>query len=130
MDAPTVLIVEDDTSLANLIAHQLHRHGMTASTTDSTVDAIMRLQRMRFDAILLDVMLAGTSGLYVVEAVRDLPAYERPKVVIITGARSNLLTNLDRSLVRAVIFKPLDVTALASFVRSLVRVPATAHEET
>jgi DNA-binding response OmpR family regulator len=130
MDTATVLIVEDDTSLANLISHALQRQGMSATCTDSTVDAIMRLQRKRYDAILLDVMLAGTSGLYVVEAVRDLPAFERPKIVVITGARGNILANLDRSLVKSVIFKPLDVNAVASYVRALVGMRSETQEQT
>jgi DNA-binding response OmpR family regulator len=130
MDAPSVLIVEDDTSLANLIARQLERAGLRASCTDSTVEAIMRIQRMRFEAILLDVMLAGTSGLYVVEALRDIPSDERPKVIVITGARGSVLANLDRSIVKSVMFKPLDVKALAIYVRSLIGVTAASHEET
>jgi DNA-binding response OmpR family regulator len=130
MDTPNVLIVEDDTSLAHLITHELQRQGMSVTITDSTVEAIMHLQRSRFDAILLDVMLAGTSGLYVAEAIRDLPTYERPKVVVITGARSSVLTNLDRAIVKAVLFKPLDVTALAAFLKSLVRMQAVAQEDT
>jgi ActR/RegA family two-component response regulator len=64
-------------------------------------------------------MLSGSSGLYVVDALRDLPAYERPRVVIITGAHGNILTNIDRTVVKAVFFKPLDVGSFAAYVKSL-----------
>jgi DNA-binding response OmpR family regulator len=117
--AASVLIVEDDTSLAHLITHEMERLGMTASCTDSSVDAIMLIQRERYDAVLLDIMLSGTSGLYVVDAVRDIAAPARPKILVMTGAKSTFLTNLDRSLVRAVVFKPLDVQALAAYVKAL-----------
>ena len=119
MAAVSVLVVEDDTSLANLISHELERLGMTVTCTDSSVDAIMLIQRDRYSAVLLDIMLSGTSGLYVVDAVRDIPSHDRPKIVVMTGAKSTFLTNLDRALVRAVIFKPLDVAALATYVKSL-----------
>jgi DNA-binding response OmpR family regulator len=126
--AARVLVVEDDRSLAHLITHELERLGMTATCTDSSVDAIMLIQRDRYDAVLLDIMLSGTSGLYVVDAIRDIPSHDRPKIVVITGAKSTFLTNLDRSLVRAVIFKPLDAGALAAFMKSLTRDGTTDSE--
>ena len=121
MAAVPVLVVEDDTSLAHLITHELERLGMTVRCTDSSVDAIMLIQRDHYAAVLLDIMLSGTSGLYVVDAIRDIPSHDRPKIVVITGAKSTFLTNLDRGLVRAVIFKPLDVAALAAYIKSLTR---------
>ena len=114
-----ILLVEDDTSLANLISHALEREGMNVSTAESSVDAILCLQKDRYEVVLLDIMLKGTSGLYVIDAVRDIRSYERPKIVIITGARSSLLSNIDRSLVKAVLFKPLDVPALTAYVKAV-----------
>lgn len=119
MQKQNVLVVEDDSSLCNLIAHRLHGAGLSVECTDSSVDAILKIQRHAFEVIVLDIMLGGTSGLYVVDAIRDIPAHERPKVVIITGARGNVLSTVDRNIVKAVLFKPLDVGSLASFVRSM-----------
>ena len=114
-----VLVVEDDRSLSNLIAHEFGHHGLEVTTTDSSVDAIMKLQEEHYGVLLLDIMLNGSSGLYVVDALRDRPPYERQRVVVITGVHSNILTTIDRSVVKAVFFKPLDVAALASYVKSL-----------
>lgn len=119
MESRNVLIVEDDASLCKLIAHTFERSGMTVTCVDSSVDAILLIQRGKFALIVLDVMLDGTSGLYVIEALRDLPAMERPKVIIITGARGNILSNIDRTIVTAVIFKPLDVPSLAAFASAV-----------
>jgi len=114
-----VLVVEDDTSLCHLITHEFERHGMEVTVTDSSVDAIMKLQESQYAVLLLDIMLNGSSGLYVVNALRDAPSHERPRVVVITGAHGNILSTIDRSVVRAVFFKPLDVAALANYVKSL-----------
>lgn len=119
MQKQNVLVVEDDSSLCNLIAHKLNGAGLSVECTDSSVDAILKIQRYAFEVIVLDIMLGGTSGLYVVDAIRDIPVHERPKVVIITGARGNVLSTIDRNIVKAVLFKPLDVGSLASFVRSM-----------
>ena len=114
-----VLLVEDDISLCNLIQLELERIGLHVSCTDSSVDAIMKLESERYGVMLLDIMLSGSSGLYVIDALRDLPAHERPRVVIITGARGSVLTNIDRNIVKAIFFKPLDLTSFGPYVKSL-----------
>jgi DNA-binding response OmpR family regulator len=114
-----VLLVEDDTSLSHLIQQELERIGMSVTSTDSSIDAIMKLQQDSYSVMLLDIMLSGSSGLYVVDALRDLPAYERPRVIVITGARGTILTNIDRTVVKAVFFKPLEIGSLVTYVKSL-----------
>jgi DNA-binding response OmpR family regulator len=120
-----ILLVEDDASLSDLLQLELGRAGLAVMPTDSSVDAILKLQRDKFSVLLLDIMLSGSSGLYVIDALRDLPAYERPHVVIITGARGSILTNIDRTVVKAVFFKPLDVGSFAAYVKSLARSSST-----
>ena len=121
MERQNVLVVEDDTSLCHLIAHTFENAGMDVTCADSSVDAILKIQGDRFQVVVLDVMLGGTSGLYVVDALRDVPAEVRPKVIIITAAKGNILSNLDRSIVKAVLFKPLDVPSLAAFANAVGR---------
>ncbi|HEX9161019.1 MAG TPA: response regulator [Thermoanaerobaculia bacterium] len=116
-----VLLVEDDTSLCNLIAHELGQIGLAVTSTDSSVDAIIKVQQEPYAVLLLDIMLNGTSGLYVIDALRDLPSDDRPRVVVITGARGSILSNIDRTIVRAVFFKPLDMTSLGAYVKSIAR---------
>ena len=115
-----VLLVEDDSSLCNLIRLELERAGLDVTCTDSSIDAIMKIRAGQYEVVLLDIMLSGSSGLYVVDALRDIPAYERPRVVVITGARANVLTNIDRSVVKAVFFKPLEMPSLAAYVKAIV----------
>ena len=119
MEQQNVLLVEDDRSLAHLIARALENAGMKVTSTDSSVDAILQLQRGRYDVLLLDIVLAGSSGVYVVDALRDLPVDDRPTVVVITGARGNILSTLDRTIVKTVMFKPLDVGSLTAYVKAL-----------
>lgn len=119
-----VLLVEDDTSLCSLIDLALSRVELDVTCVDSSVDAIMKIQRGRYAVILLDIMLSGSSGLYVLDALRDLPQFERPRVVIITSARGSILTNIDRNLVDAVFFKPLEMVSLSAYLKSLASLVA------
>ena len=117
-----VLLVEDDASLCDLISLEFERAGLSVTSTDSSVDAIMRLQRGRYRVVLLDIMLTGSSGLYVVDAMRDIPSYERPPVLVVTGARNTMLQNIDRSVVKAIFFKPLELPSLAAYVKALAAI--------
>ena len=117
--AQQVLLVEDDASLCGLIELELERQGLDVTCTDSSIDAIMKLREGRYDVVLLDIMLSGSSGLYVVDALRDIPVYERPQAVIITGARATVLTNIDRNIVKAVFFKPLEMRSLAAYIKAI-----------
>lgn len=119
MDAVKVLLVEDDASLVSLVSHGLEAVGCEVISTNSSVDAILKLQQGRFHVMLLDIMLSGSSGMYVIDALRDLPVEERPSVVVITGARANIIGTVDRNIVKAVIFKPLDVPSLSAYVKAL-----------
>ena len=119
-----VLLVEDDTSLCNLIGLALSRVALDVTCVDSSVDAIMKIQRGRYAVILLDIMLSGSSGLYVLDALRDLPQFERPRVVVITSSRGSILTNIDRNVVDSVFFKPLEMVSLSAYVKSLTTLVA------
>lgn len=117
--AQRVLLVEDDASLCSLITLELERIGLDVTCTDSSVDAIMKIRNDRYAVVLLDIMLSGSSGLYVVDALRDMPAYDRPSVIVITGARATMLTNIDRSVVKALFFKPLEMRSLCAYVKAV-----------
>ena len=115
-----VLLVEDDHSLCQLITLALERAGIDVTCTDSSINAIMKLREGHFKVVMLDIMLKGSSGLYVVDALRDIPAHERPRVVVITGARTTILANIDRSVVKTVFFKPLEMLSLTAYVKALM----------
>ena len=42
------------------------------------------------------------------------------QIVVVTGAESSLLTKIDRSIVKTVMFKPVDAEHFARLIRSLV----------
>lgn len=57
----TVLIVEDDDSIAKIIAFYLKNEGF-ATTHVRDADGLFSLESLNFDIILLDIMLPGASG--------------------------------------------------------------------
>lgn len=79
-----VLVVDDEEDAARAIAATLEVYGVeTEVATDGAV-ALERLRGDRFDAITLDVMMDGTSGVDVLRALRADGDLRRTPVVVVS----------------------------------------------
>src|SRR5437868_2194708 len=58
-----VLLVEDTENIQKMYAFGLQREGFEVLTASSGGEALARMDENHFDVILLDMMLAGMSGL-------------------------------------------------------------------
>jgi DNA-binding response OmpR family regulator len=67
----TVLVVEDDAAIRELLRLHLDLAGFTIDETDNGRQALDRARSTAFDLILLDVMLPGLDGVSVCRAVRN-----------------------------------------------------------
>lgn len=83
----TVLIVDDDESILNLLEILVKRDGFKVLTADTVESAIYKLQRNP-DLIILDLILPGnTYGTQVLEHIEKNGGV-MPKVVVITAANA------------------------------------------
>lgn len=81
----TVLVVEDDPAMAQLVQAYLEQAGYTVSTASTGDEAIEAAQRARLSLVLLDLMLPLRSGYEVCQAIRsrtDVP------IIMVTARRS------------------------------------------
>lgn len=78
-----VLIVEDEAKLASLIERGLKCEGIESESTSSGKDALERVNRFSYDAIVLDIMIHDLDGLSVLRRLRK--AEIRTPVIIITA---------------------------------------------
>lgn len=67
----SVLIVEDDKDISGLIEIHLRDMGLETMAIDHGGDALEVALKMRFDIILLDVMLPGKDGLEICRTLRS-----------------------------------------------------------
>jgi two-component system phosphate regulon response regulator OmpR len=70
-DAPHLLIVDDDRRIRDLLSRFLAGEGYRVSTAETAADARARLEGLRFDLIILDVMMPGESGFDFAKAIRS-----------------------------------------------------------
>ncbi|OIO11632.1 MAG: hypothetical protein AUJ52_01785 [Elusimicrobia bacterium CG1_02_63_36] len=86
--AKTVLIVDDDDSILNLLEILVKRDGFKVLTADTVEGAVYKLQREP-DLIVLDLILPGsTSGVDVLKQLGQ-GGLKIPKVVVLTAANAS-----------------------------------------
>ncbi|HST63971.1 MAG TPA: response regulator transcription factor [Mycobacteriales bacterium] len=68
---PRVLVVDDEQSLAEVLASVLRREGWSARAAHTGLDAVRVARDFRPDAVVLDVMLPDLDGLEVMRRMRS-----------------------------------------------------------
>jgi len=80
---PTLLLIEDETTLAKNIARYLERHGWDVDIAESAEDGLARAAELTPDVVVLDFQLPGLDGLTALARLRERDAQMR--VVMLTG---------------------------------------------
>lgn len=68
-----ILIVEDDVSIHNVIEELLKKENYITYNAYSGTEALLLLEKEKYDLILLDLMLPAISGEKIIEKVKDTP---------------------------------------------------------
>jgi len=70
-EKPHILVVDDDRRLRELLQKFLLDQGFAVTVARDAEDARSRLMTFQFDALILDIMMPGESGLELTEALRE-----------------------------------------------------------
>jgi two-component system, OmpR family, phosphate regulon response regulator OmpR len=73
-DAPHLLVVDDDRRIRALLSRFLLGEGYRVSTAETAADARAKLEGLKFDLLILDVMMPGESGFDFARAIRAASA--------------------------------------------------------
>jgi len=68
-----ILIVEDDINIHNIIEELLKKEGIATYNAYSGSEALLRLEKEKYDLVLLDLMLPGLTGEELIEKINDTP---------------------------------------------------------
>jgi len=118
----TILIVEDDRDIADLIAHSLEKAGHETSRAPSGTEGLARARAARPDLVILDLMLPGMDGLTVCGALRADPALASVPVIMLTARaeEADKVTGLERGA-DDYMTKPFSPKELVARVAALLR---------
>jgi CheY-like chemotaxis protein len=108
-----VLVVDDDPAIARLIATQLEPWAVETVLVSSGDAAIERLRAEPFDAVTLDILMAGMSGFEVLRAVRADPELSDTPVVVVS-----VFSSREALAGEWVVSKPIDADELTSALGS------------
>ena len=123
-----ILVVEDDPHIAELMLMHLRDEGYAVTHASDGDAGVQMLQRERWDALVLDLMLPGVDGLEICRRARAMARYTP---IIITSARSSEMHRILGLELGAddYLAKPFSLLELVARVRALLRrSDALAHD--
>jgi len=121
MLGPTILLVDDEPPIIDLVRGYLAREGYTVHTANDGPSAVAAVRDLAPDVVILDVMLPGLDG---IEVCRQLRTFSDAYVLMLT-ARSEEIDRIMGLTVGAddYLVKPFSPRELVARVKALLRRP-------
>jgi CheY-like chemotaxis protein len=113
-DAPTVLVIDDDQTVRDLMTRFLHLEGYNVALAQDGAEGLERIRELKPAAVLLDILMPEVDGWTVLAACKDDPEIAEIPVIVLTisdnrkrayalGASDFLVKPVDRNLLREVL---------------------------
>jgi two-component system, OmpR family, phosphate regulon response regulator OmpR len=77
-----ILVVDDDDGIRSLVKKYLNENNFLATTADSAENALEKIKIIKFDLIILDIMMPGKSGL---EFIQDHKKKLDTPIILLTA---------------------------------------------
>ncbi len=118
----SVLTVEDDPDILELVAYNLEREGFEVVGVTTGEEALGSARSKRPDVVLLDLMLPGMDGLEVCRRLREDPKTRGIPVIIVSakGEESDIVAGLELGA-DDYVTKPFSPKVLVARVRAVLR---------
>jgi len=126
LDAPLILVVDDDRDLCENLWDVMRDRGYRVHLAHDVADAQRVVQHHDFQVVLIDMKLPSGDGGQVLRLLRQKDP--KARTVIITGFASETDTRVQQALAagaNAVCYKPFDVEKLLGTVHDLCEPPST-----
>ena len=115
----TILIVDDEYLIADILSYALEDEGYLTVTAGSGQRALAIIEREQPQLIITDYMMPGMNGIEFAEAVRGHKLLHSVPILLMSGAQAHL--GIGRpDLFLKVFDKPFDILALVTAVKALV----------
>ena len=129
----SVLVVEDEEDIRELVSYNLLKEGYQVAGVASGEDALAAIEAKPPDLVLLDLMLPGLDGLSVCRKLKANPLTDAIPIVMLTakGEEVDIVTGLNMGA-DDYVTKPFSPKVLLARVQAVLRraaVPRTGAEE-
>ena len=122
MAKPTILVVDDEEDIRELVELNLRREGYHVVMCETGEQALEQVSSQAPDAIVLDLMLPGIDGLEVCRRLKAEPKTRQIAVVMLTakGEEADIVTGLEIGA-DDYVTKPFSGKVLVARIRRLLR---------
>jgi CheY-like chemotaxis protein len=115
---PSVLVVDDEPQVVWILEFSLQGEGYETFSAHDGMEALDQIRRHHPDLMVLDVMMPRMDGWSVLEALGEMPATERPRVVMVTAlASAGDRERAERMGAEAFVPKPFDMDHLVGVLQ-------------
>ncbi|MEP5944480.1 MAG: response regulator, partial [Balneola sp.] len=122
MAKQTILVVDDEKDLLDLIEYNLRKEGFNVLKAENGEEGIAMAKEHSPDLVLLDIMMPKMDGLQAVEVMRKDAELKRIPIILLT-ARSDEKTEVEGLNKGSddYITKPISTTKLISRIKAVLR---------
>ncbi len=131
MAKPTILIIEDERSLVEILTYNLTNEGFQVLSATDGQEGLRKAQLDLPDLIILDLMLPVVDGLEVCRQLRSDPRTQNIRILMLT-ARSEETDEIVGFEMGAddYVTKPFKVKALIHRIKAFLRRPSVSQPQT
>ena len=117
-----IFIIEDETSIIQLVQHNLKKNGFVVSSSENGNDGLKELKKFQPDLLLLDWMLPDLSGIEICKNIRKDNSFKNLPVIMLTakGEEEDKIKGLD-SGVDDYLTKPFSFNELMARIKAVLR---------
>lgn len=125
----SVLVVEDEEDIRELVSYNLLKEGYQVAGVASGEDALTAVESKMPDLILLDIMLPGLDGLRVCHKLKKNPKFESIPIIMLTakGEEPDIVTGLNMGA-DDYVTKPFSPKVLLARVQAVLRRAEAEHD--
>ncbi len=122
MEKKTILAVDDEIHILELLKYNLETNGYYVITVETGEEALELLEREKIDAVLLDLMLPKIDGLEVLRRIRNTKKIKKIPVILLTAKSDefNKVLGLETGA-DDYIAKPFSIRELQARVKAVLR---------
>ena len=111
-----VLLVDDEEDLLEAVAERMRLLGIDVSTSSTPHNALKKVKKENYDAIILDLTMPGMGGFSTLKAIKKLNPYLQ--VIILTANATTSMSKEAKKLgAMDLMEKPADLNKLLKKVR-------------
>ena len=126
----SVLVVEDEEDIRELVSYNLLKEGYQVAGVASGEDALSAVESKTPDLILLDIMLPGLDGLRICRKLKESPRFRSIPIIMLTakGEEPDIVAGLNMGA-DDYVTKPFSPKVLLARVQAVLRRAETEQDE-